>query len=211
MHVLIIGASGGIGLETIKRSLVDGHQVRAFSRSSDQLQISNPKLEKWRGNALNLEEVENALDGIDVVIQVLGVRTSELFRPINLFSESTRIIVSAMERLKVKRLIAVTGFGSGDSRKAINCLQRVPFQFFLGRAYADKDIQEHLIISSQLDWTLVRPGVLTSGKFSGNYKIISDPSEWRNGIISRADVADFLVRQMTEIEYLRLAPVLVNH
>ena len=210
MHILIVGASSGIGLETITRALADGHHVRAFSRSSDQILLSNPNLEKRCGNALNLEDVEMALDGIDVVIQALGVKVSELFKPINLFSESTRILVPAMERLGIKRLIAITGFGSGDSRNAVNCLQKAPFQFFLGRAYADKDIQERLIIESQLDWTIVRPGVLTNGKLSDRYKVISEPSEWRNGIISRADVADFIVRQLTKTEFLRLAPVLIK-
>ena len=210
MYVLIIGATGGIGQKTLIRALSDGHTVRAFSRTSELLQRSNPKLEKYCGNALNSEDIEKSLDGIEAVIQVLGVKASELFGPINLFSDSTRILIPAMERIGVKRLITVTGFGSGSSRKAINCLQRPPFKFFLGRAYADKDIQERLIIESQLDWTIVRPGVLTNGKFSGRYKVLSEPSEWRNGTISRADVADFIVRQLTEREYVRLAPVLVN-
>ena len=147
---------------------------------------------------------------MDVVIQVLGVKTNELFKPINIFSKSTQILIPAMERLGIKRLITVTGFGAGDSRKAINCLQLLPFQLFLGRAYADKDVQEELIKESKLDWTIVRPGVLTNGRFSGSYKVLSEPTEWRNGLISRVDVADFIVKQIKEKEYVGLDPVLVK-
>ena len=62
----------------------------------------------------------------------------------------------------MKRLICVTGFGAGDSRASISCLQRLPFQMVFGRAYADKSVQERLIKDSSLDWTIVRPGVLTT-------------------------------------------------
>ncbi len=210
MHVLIIGATGGIGQKLLVRALSDGHTVRAYARTSDKLEISNQKLEKYCGNALNSEQLEKALNGIDAVIQVLGVKVSELFSPINIFSESTRILIPAMEKIGIKRLITVTGFGAGESSKAISCLQRPPFNFFLGRAYSDKDIQERLIKEIQLDWTIVRPGVLTNGKSNGRYKVLSEPSEWRNGTISRSYVADFIVRQLTEVGYLRLAPVLVN-
>ena len=210
MHVLVIGATGGIGQKVLTRALSEGHRVRAFARTSDQLKISDQKLEKHNGNALNSEQLEMALDGIDAVIFVLGVKIGELFSPIKIFSESTKILIPIMEKIGISRLITVTGFGAGDSSEAINCIQRLPFQFFLGRAYADKDIQERLVKESKLDWTIVRPGVLTNGKSNGNYKVITEPSEWRNGTISRADVADFIVKQLTDIEYIKLAPVLVN-
>ena len=55
-----------------------------------------------------------------------------------------------------------------------------------------------------------RPGVLTNGPRTGRCKILTEPSQWRNGIISRADVAQFLVRQIDDQAYLRKAPVLVK-
>jgi putative NADH-flavin reductase len=104
----------------------------------------------------------------------------------------------------------VTGFGAGDSRASISCLQRLPFQIVFGRAYDDKSLQEQLIKESELDWTIARPGVLTSGPRTGQYQILSEASQWRNGIISRADVAEFLVRQIGDQTYIRKAPVLIN-
>lgn len=210
MHVLIIGASQGIGLETVGQALGAGHQVRAFARSADRIALSNPKLEKVRGDALQAADVEAALVGIDVVIQTLGVRLSDLFGPITLFSQATGVLIAAMCQLGVKRLISVTGFGAGDSRARISCLQRVPFQVVFGRAYDDKSLQERLIEGSELEWTIVRPGVLTGGQRTGRYKTLAEPAQWRNGVICRADVADFLVRQVEARTYLRQAPVLVN-
>ena len=210
MRALIIGASKGIGLETTRQALDAGHHVRALARSAAAIAISNPNLENIRGDALKTKDVEAALIGVDVVIQTLGVGLGDLFRPVHLFSDATRVLIAAMRGRGVKRLICVTGFGAGDSRASISCLQRLPFQIVFGRAYGDKSLQERLIQESGLDWTIARPGVLTGGPPIGRYKILSDPSKWRNGIISRADVAEFLVRQIEDRTYIRQAPVLVN-
>ena len=210
MRVLIIGASKGIGLETTRQALEAGHDVRALARSATAIAISNPNLEKMRGNALKTEDVEAALVGVDVVIQTLGVGLGELFRPVHLFTDATRVLIQAMKSQGIKRLICVTGFGAGDSRASISCLQRLPFQIVFGRAYDDKSLQEKLIKESELDWTIARPGVLTSGPRTGQYQILSEASQWRNGIISRADVAEFLVRQIGDQTYIRKAPVLIN-
>lgn len=210
MRVLIIGASKGIGLETTRQALEAGHQVRALARSATAIGLTNHNLEKERGDALKLKDIEPALGGVDVVIQTLGVGLDELFRPVTLFSDATRVLLAAMKAQGVRRIICVTGFGAGESRNNISCLQRVPFQILFGRAYEDKTRQERLIEESLLDWTIVRPGVLTGGARTGRYKVLEKPSTWRNGIISRSDVADFIVRQIEDQTYVHKAVVLVN-
>ncbi len=209
-RVLIIGASKGIGLETTRQALEAGYQVRALARSAKPINMSNPNLEKVQGDALNAKDVGTALRGVDVVIQTLGVGLGDLFQPVSLFSAATRVLAAAMASHGVKRLICVTGFGAGDSRSSIGCLQRIPFQVVFGRAYADKSEQEQLIKESSLDWTIVRPGVLTNGARSGRYRILETAPEWRIGIISRANVADFLVRLIDDPSYVRKAPVLIG-
>jgi putative NADH-flavin reductase len=208
-RVLIIGASRGIGLETTRQALAVGHTVRAFARSASEIMISDPKLEKRRGNALRSSDVVAAITGMAAVIQVLGVSLGDLFWPVHLFSDATRILVGAMQAQGVKRLISVTGFGAGDSRASISCVQLLPFRFFFGRAYDDKDVQERLIEDSALDWTIARPGVLTNGSRTGRYKVLKEPSQWRNGTIARADVADFLVQQIEDRACVAKKPVLV--
>jgi putative NADH-flavin reductase len=210
-NILIIGASRGIGLEAVKRGLACGHGVRALARSADTIAFTDPKLDKRAGDALKREDVSSALDGIDTVIQALGIAPglAMILGPVRLFSESTRILLPAMEEAGVKRLICVTGFGAGDSRASIGCLQAIPFRFFFGRAYDDKDIQEHLIRESRLEWVIVRPGVLTNGKRTGRYRVLEDAKSWRNGFISRADVAEFLIGQIEDDRYLGKTPVLI--
>ncbi|MGB8982723.1 MAG: NAD(P)H-binding protein, partial [Anaerolineales bacterium] len=193
MRVLIIGASKGIGLETTRQALENGYHVRALARSAATMSVSNAKLEKVRGDALNSKDVEAALIGVDAVIVTLGVGIGDLFRPVYLFSDATRVLLDAMRAKGVKRLICVTGFGAGDSRSSINCLQRLPFLAVFGRAYDDKSRQEQLIKESTLDWTIARPGVLSGGPRTGRYKVLAEALQWRNGIISRSDVAEFLV------------------
>lgn len=210
MRVLIIGASSGIGLEATRQSLGAGYQVRALARSADRMAIADRNLEKFPGDALRPEEVKAALVDVDVVIQTLGVGLSALLQPVHLFSRSTKVLIAAMKEQGVNRLISVTGFGAGDSQSRIGCLQRAAFLLVLGRAYDDKSVQERLIKQSGLDWTIARPGFLTSGPPTGRYRVLRDESEFRNGVISRADVAGFLVRQIEDRECLRQAPVLVN-
>ena len=143
------------------------------------------------GDALISKDIEAALNGIEVVIRTLGVSLRDLFRPVSLFSHATGVLMNAMESQAVKRLICVTGFGAGDSYAKISFLQLVPFRLVFGRAYDDKSVQERLIKNSSLDWTIVRPGILTSGRRTGRYKIFDKPLQWRNGMISRSDVAEY--------------------
>jgi putative NADH-flavin reductase len=208
-RVLIIGASRGIGLEACRQALDAGHSVRAMARSADEIRISSPRLERIRGDALNSADVQSAVEGVDAVIQSLGVNVSALIGPVSLFSEATRALIAAMTSADAKRLICVTGFGAGESRARMGLMQLIPFELIFGRVYDDKTLQERLIKRSALDWTIARPGVLTRGPRTGRYKILVAPSEWRNGTISRADVAEFLVRQIEDRSCLCKAPVLV--
>jgi putative NADH-flavin reductase len=209
-HILVIGASQGIGLETVRAALGAGHRVRAFARSADRIALSAPGLERRPGDALNGPDIAAALDGVDAVVQALGVPVRDLLGPVRLFSEATGLLVPAMEGAGVRRLIAVTGFGAGDSRDAISPLQRLPFRLVFGRAYDDKDAQEMRIRRSALDWTLVRPGVLTGGPATGRYRILDEPASWRNGLIARADVAQFIVGQLEDARRIGRAVVLID-
>jgi len=211
--VLIIGASRGIGLETVKAALLAGHNVRALARSAARIPIQNPGLDRVAGNALDSSAIRSTLDGVDVVVQTLGVDVAprSIFERTTLFSQSTRIIVDAMKAAGVKRLIAVTGLGAGNSRGHGGIIyDSVVFPLLLKRVYDDKDVQEWIIKSSGLDWTIVRPGLLTNRPATGHYRILTAAGDWRFGTISRADVADFIVRQIDDRKLIGTTPLLIN-
>jgi uncharacterized protein YbjT (DUF2867 family) len=210
--VLIIGASRGIGLEAVKAALEAGHSVRALARSARRIPIDHPKLEKMAGDALEMATVKRAVTRVDVVTQSLGVSAGPevILKPTRFFSKATRVLVTAMEEAQVKRLICVTGFGAGDSHGRGGFLYNVAFHLLLGRVYDDKDVQERIVRSSKLDWVIVRPVILTDGPKTNAYRALVDPRRWTCGFISRADVADFLVKQIDDDAFLHKTPVLTT-
>ncbi len=199
-------------METVKCALEAGHEVRALARSAGRIKVSHPDLQKIAGDARDQGAIKHALIGVDVVIQTLGIDFSpEVFlRPTRLFSEATRVLVTAMEETGVKRLICVTGLGAGDSRDRGGFLYNAAFHFFLGRTYSDKDVQEWIIRKSNLEWVIARPVILTNGPRTDTYRVLVDSKEWWPGCISRADVADFLVKQINDDSLLRKTPVLAG-
>jgi putative NADH-flavin reductase len=208
--LLVIGASRGIGLETVKAALLAGHSVRAFGGKH-----THPKYEPGEGirRCPRYRHDSERTQKFNVVVQTLGVDISPraIFEPTTLFSQSTRLLIGAMKAAGVKRLIAVTGLGAGDSRGHGGFLyDTVAFPLLLKRVYDDKDVQESLIRSSGLDWIIVRPGLLTNSPATGQYRVLIAPNDWRFGTISRVDVADFIVRQIDDTALIGATPLLIN-
>jgi putative NADH-flavin reductase len=133
-----------------------------------------------------------------------------ILKPTRLFSDATRVLVTAMEQAQVKRLICVTGFGAGDSRSRGGFIYNVAFHLLLGRVYDDKDVQERIVRRSKLDWVIVRPVILTNGPKTNTYRALVDPRDWTCGFIPRVDVADFLVKQIDNDTFLHKTPVLTS-
>ena len=193
-RILVLGATSGIGRLALEEALSRGHAVRAFARSADVLE-PKPELEICTGDALNVDDVAAALDGVDAVIYALGIKESlsMLWKEETLFSNSTRVLLAEMARAGVRRLAVVTGFGAGRSKAAMSRIERLGHGAILGKPYADKDRQEEMIMDSDTDWTIVRPVILTNNAKTGKFRVLREPDQWRNGLIARADVAQYLV------------------
>lgn len=192
--ILIMGATSGIGACALDEAVGRGLSVRAFARSAGDLGARD-LVETVAGDARSADDVAQALQGARAVIYALGIkeRLAMLWEKETLFSDSTRVLLDAMAAGGPRRLVAVTGFGAGRSRSAMSKIERLGHRAVLGRPYDDKDRQEELITASDLDWTIVRPVILTNGPKSGRLKVLRDPSTWRNGLVSRADVAGYLI------------------
>ena len=113
--LLIIGASRGIGLETVKAALKAGHSIRALARSARRIPVGHPKLEKIAGDALEMATVKRALTGIDAVIQSLGVSSGPeiILKPMRFFSKATQVLVTAMQEARVQAIDLRNGLRGG--------------------------------------------------------------------------------------------------
>lgn len=207
--ILIIGASRGLGLETVRQGLEAGYHVRALARSANEIAINHPELEKISASVLDKQDLARAVDNTDAVISTLGILPS--LERVTLFSRAARNLVEVMGACGVKRLIAVTGIGTGDSRGVGGPLFTNLFQpLFLGRIHEDKDREEEIIKESALDWTIVRPGFLTRFPKAGRYSALNDPQDWKGGFITRGDVADFLLKIVGDGSHIGQTPLLIS-
>lgn len=189
-----MGATSGIGRCAVDEAARRGIPVRAFGRSADRLDPSD-LVEPFVGDAKSADDVARALTGVRAVIYALGIRErlAMLWEEEILFSETTSVLLQEMRKAGVSRLVAVTGFGAGRSKSAMSWVEKTGHRAVLGKPYADKDRQEALIEASDLAWTIVRPVILTKGAKSTTYRVLREPDEWRNGLISRSSVAHYLV------------------
>lgn len=192
--ILIMGATSGIGKYATSEALSRGLPVRAFARSADKLPPA-PDLDRMAGDALDPADVRRALEGVRAVIYALGIRErlSMLWEQETLFSASTEVLLQQMAIAGVSRLVAVTGFGAGRSEHAMSLVERAGHRAVFGKPYADKGRQEAMIMNSDTDWTIVRPVLLTNSGRSGRYHVLRRPEDWRMGLISRQDVAAYLI------------------
>lgn len=207
MRIAVLGASRGIGYELLRIALEEGHEVTALLRNPAKLNISDSRLKIVKGDILDPASVTAAIAGNDAVCLCIGITPTR--KPVNVFSRGAKCVLAAMERGAHQKLITVTGIGAGDSKGHGGFFyDRVINPLLLGTIYADKDRQESIIKASDVEWLIVRPGFLTDGPKTGKYRVIENLAGITAGKISRADVADFMLRQLTTPTYFRKTPLL---
>ena len=207
MKVFVLGATGGTGQLIVRYALAKGHTVVALVRSKARAP-DLPGAELVEGDARDEGALTRALAGCDAVVSSLGTGMS-LFREVTLLSTATRALITAMERGGVRRLVCITGMGAGDSRGHGGLLyDRLILPLLLRNVYKDKDRQEALIRASSLDWVIVRPVMLIDDVARGSVRAVTDLAGVKGGSIARADVARFVVDQLTTDTWLRRAPLI---
>ncbi len=207
MKLLVFGATGGTGRLLVEQALGQGHQVTAFVRDPAKLNLHHPDLQRVQGDVLDPISVEGAVQGQEAVVCVLGAG-SKLTGSIR--SEGTRQIIQAMEKAGVRRLICQSTLGAGDSWGSVKFFWKfVMFGFLLRNVLADHECQENAVQHSALDWTLIRPGSLVEGERTGQYRYGFPGTDRTTQLkISRADVADFILKQLTDDSFIHKAPSL---
>ena len=207
MKLVIFGATGSIGRQVVTQALAQGHRVTAFARNPAKLDMQHPNLMLCQGDVMDQASVEKAVEGQEVVVCVLG-SGKQLTGTVR--SEGTRHIIEAMEHTGVRRLICQSTLGAGDSWDNLNFYWKyVMFGFILRQVFADHERQERYVRQSHLDWTIVRPGAFIEGNRTGQYRHgFSNNDKTSKLKITRADVADFILTQLTSDRYLGKAPSL---
>lgn len=209
MNILIVGATRGIGRQLLEQALSSGHTVTALVRNPQRLATHHQALRVVKGDILDPESVAFAMAGQDAVCCTIGVKAPWI--QITVFSEGTRNLLQAMKKTGARRLICVTGIGAGDSKGHGGFLyDRIFYPLLLWPIYADKDRQESLIRASDVDWTIVRPGFLTNGPLTRNYRAVTNLAGVTAGQISRADVAHFMLNELKTNQHLKQTPLLTS-
>ncbi|MBH0189976.1 MAG: NAD(P)H-binding protein [Nitrospira sp.] len=200
MKIAVIGASAGIGLESTCLALQKGHDVTTLSRSIVPVP-DHARLRRVLGSATHPSDVRAAVEGADAILVTLGVKSPF---PTTLFSDSARLLVQVLKETgSCPALIALTGFGTGDSWSYNSLPMRIFFSLLLKAVYVNKGEQERVIAAGYPRWEIVRPGRLTNGAMTGHYRELDSLVKgMKVSAISRSDVAHFMVSQAEHPTYL---------
>jgi putative NADH-flavin reductase len=206
MKLLVLGSTGVTGEIIVEQALNLGHDVTAFARDPEKVTIRHKNLKVVKGDILEYRSLLPAVEGQDAVISALGIRT---LKKNTIISDGTKNVLKAMKGKKVKRFICISSVGVGESKlqqKQLGLLyNRFMFPVILRNMFEDKEAQEKSVMESSLDWTIVRPVILTKGKKIGNYRALPPDDNSLNRFISRADVSDFILSRLSDGKYIKEA------
>jgi uncharacterized protein YbjT (DUF2867 family) len=207
VNIVVFGANGGTGRLLTTQALAEGHAVRAFTRHPETFPLTNDRLQVVAGDVLEPAAVDQAIAGQDAVLSTLGGAFTR--KPTNLQAQGTVNIMQAMRHHGVRRLVCVSSSAIDpfDDPKDGFFFRKILQPFFVGvvgrGTYADQRQMESDVMSSDLDWTIVRPSGLFKSLLITDYQV----AEARIGgrFTSRADLADFMLQQVTNGQYVRKA------
>jgi putative NADH-flavin reductase len=195
MKIVIFGSTGKTGIVTVFQALEKGHSVTAFARIPSSVTIQHKNLRVIQGDILDFAKVREAVEGQDAVISTLGVNSRKYT---TVLSEGTANIIRAMNETGVNRFICMSSAGILGSDGGF-WFGKILVPLFLKQVFEDKKRQMELIRKSSLEWVILRPVGLTDAPKTGKYKIYEgNPGSWT---IPRTDVADFMMKLLTDKKY----------
>ncbi len=209
MKLAIFGASGQTGQILTGRALVERYSVTAVTRHPEVFHHQQERLKVMRGDVFDLSSVEHAVCGQDAVLSTLGIPFSK--KPITLYSKGIAHIIQAMDRYQVRRLICVSSSTLDPYTRYHDTGGGFIFEKFMkplvmnviGRtSYNDLQIMENLVMNSHLDWTIIRPSGLFETPEVTDYQVAE---RFIGRYTSRADLADFMLKQIMDKKYLHKA------
>jgi putative NADH-flavin reductase len=213
MKIIIFGATGFSGQAILEEAIKQCHEVTILVRDASKIQSRYNNINIVEGNVLDPEVVASVLHHQEAVIQCLGVGGKGDGKPTTFISDATKIIVEEMEKQQIKRLIAMSNVGAGNS------LAFQPWFFakiilpyfmkWLKVIIDDKNRMEPIIMNSELDWTIVRCPNIVDKTPKGNVHATLDGKGLKLSI-TLGDMAEFIVHQLTDSTYSKQAPSISN-
>lgn len=201
MKILIFGATGRVGRHIVGEALKQKHAVTAFTRTPKELSKHSGQLRVASGNVLDARSVDSAIKGQDAVICAIGTRAKY---PTKMLSEGTANIIAAMKKHRVKRFVCLTSVGALGSDAGF-VLGKIMIPLFYKHVFDDKRRQVEEIMTCGLDWIIVRSPKMTDGPRTKQYHAsLVRPIKNK---VSRANVADFMLKQVKENRFLREMPI----
>jgi putative NADH-flavin reductase len=197
MRLFILGATGGTGRQLIDQALARGHQVTAFVRSPEKLGAQREGLSVRQGDPRDAAALTAALSGHDAVLSALGPPGP---RRSTILSDSARSTVSAMQSAGIRRLLVVSAAILFEDMGALATLLR---RTLLRNVVLGSGEMEQVVTASNLNWTIVRPPRLTNGALTARYKVADDRFPSGKRMLSRADVAHFLLDELAHGAHMR--------
>lgn len=192
MKIVVLGATGGIGVEIVRQAVERRHSVTALVRTPERLSMFAEHIHLAQGNLMDAAELEHLLNGHDAVLSGFGPRLPLSKADADLLERFAATLTNAMLCAEVRRAIIVsTAFLFKDSI--------IPPAYLFGRLFfpsvvSDAAAMEQIVTMSSLDWTLVRPPQLTNKPPTGRYRVREEHLPNFGFKIARADVADFMIR-----------------
>lgn len=213
MKVIIFGGTGFSGKAIVAAAIRQGHAVTVLVRDATKMPIRHDKLTIIEGNVLDSEIVAAVLRRQEVVIQCLGVGGKGDGKPSTFISDATRLIVEKMQEQGIKRLIAMSNVGAGNSKAFqpwfFNNLLLPYCMRWLQVIIDDKNRMEPIIMNSHLDWTIVRCPNIVDRPARGSCRATLDGKGLKLSV-TLGDMAVFMVDQISDTTYLRQAPSISN-
>ena len=204
MKLVVFGASGKTGREVVRQALARGFSVSAYVRDTARLPLAHANLRLVKGEITDTNAIAKVVGGQTAVISTLGVGTPLAHDPVVI--EGVRAIARAAEHASVERLVYLSFIGVSDSREAAGFLLKRLATTLLRHEVADHEIKEAAVADCLVDWTIVRPPKLTNGRLTAAYRVGEDiRAQSPLPMMSRADVADFMLRQVSDAAFIRKA------
>ena len=204
MHIAIFGANGATGRLLTTRSLEAGHTVTALVRSPESFPFRD-RVTIIQGNAFDPAAVARTIEGADLVFSSLGAKSP--IRNENVLPRAVPLIIQAMQRAGVRRIIALGSAGARPDalikqpawRRWV--VEKIIYNRVLKWPVHEQIVQHNLLAASGLDWTMVLPPMLTNARGRGTYRIDGDALPRLGRSISRNDVADFMFQQISNSQW----------